>query len=91
MQKLVVVIGLVSLLGLGFSFYTHMMSDEMRLERLGYSKEVIHQLMEEKNDVVEKLIEDKINSDEILIIYLLKISIMIAMKNMLIFKNSILI
>lgn len=66
MQKLVVVIGLVSLLGLGFSFYTHMMSDEMRLERLGYSKEVIHQLMEEKTDVVEKLIEDKINSDEII-------------------------
>lgn len=65
MQKLVVSIGLVSLLGLGFSFYTHMMSDEMRLERLGYSKEVIHQLMEENTEVVGKLVEDKVNSEDI--------------------------
>lgn len=66
MQKIFVVIGLISLLGLGLGFYTHMMSDEMRLERLGYSKDVISQLMEEKTDVVWKLIEDKRSSDEII-------------------------
>ena len=66
MQKIFVAIGLVSLLGLGFSFYTHVMSDEMRLERLGYSKDVISQLMDEKIDVVGKIIEDKISSDEII-------------------------
>lgn len=66
MQKIFVVIGLISLLGLGFGFYAHMMSDEMRLERLGYSKDVISQLMDEKTDVVGKLIEDKRSSDEII-------------------------
>ena len=66
MQKIFVVIGLISLLGLGFGFYGHMMSDEMRLERLGYSKDVISQLMDEKTDVVGKLIEDKRSSDEII-------------------------
>lgn len=66
MQKLCVGIALVSLLGFGFIFYSHMMSDEMQLERLGYSKEIITQLRNENEEIIEKIIKDKRSSDELL-------------------------
>ena len=66
MQKLCVVIALISLLGIGFTFYSHMMSDEMQLERLGYSKEVITQLRNENSEMIDKIIRDKSSSEELL-------------------------
>ena len=66
MQKLCVVIALISLLGIGFTFYSHMMSDEMQLERLGYSKEVITQLRNENSEMIDKIIRDKRSSEELL-------------------------
>ena len=53
-------------LGIGFTFYSHMMSDEMQLERLGYSKEVITQLRNENSEMIDKIIRDKKSSEELL-------------------------
>lgn len=65
MQKVLVPIGIVALLGSGLLFYSYMMSDEMVLRRLGYDKTLIESLIKEQPDLVQNLIEDDRNSEDI--------------------------
>lgn len=65
MQKVLVPIGIVTLLGSGLLFYSYMMSDEMVLRRLGYDKTLIESLIKEQPDLVQDLIEDDRNSEDI--------------------------
>lgn len=65
MQKVLVPIGIVTLLGSGLLFYSYMMSDEMVLRRLGYDKTLIESLINEQPDLVQDLIEDDRNSEDI--------------------------
>ncbi|MCU7199090.1 M15 family metallopeptidase [Turicibacter sp. H121] len=65
MQKVLVPIGIVTLLGSGLLFYSYMMSDEMVLRRLGYDKTLIESLIKEQPDLVQNLIEDDRNSEDI--------------------------
>lgn len=65
MQKVLVPIGIVALLGSGLLFYSYMMSDEMVLRRLGYDKTLIESLIKEQPDLVQDLIEDDRNSEDI--------------------------
>lgn len=65
MQKVLVPIGIVALLGSGLLFYSYMMSDEMVLRRLGYDKTLIESLINEQPDLVQDLIEDDRNSEDI--------------------------
>lgn len=55
----------VALLGSGLCFYSHMMSDEMVLSRLGYDRNMIETLISEQPDLVHSLINDQRNSEEI--------------------------
>lgn len=65
MQKVLVPIGIVALLGSGLLFYSYMMSDEMVLRRLGYDRTLIESLINEQPDLVQDLIEDDRNSEDI--------------------------
>lgn len=65
MQKVLVPIGIVALLGSGLLFYSYMMSDEMVLRRLGYDKTLIESLINEQPDLVQDLIEDDRKSEDI--------------------------
>lgn len=65
MQKVLVPIGIVALLGSGLLFYSYMMSDEMVLRRLGYDKTLIESLIKEQPDLVQDLIEDDRKSEDI--------------------------
>ena len=65
MQKVLVPIGIVTLLGSGLLFYSYMMSDEMVLRRLGYDKTLIESLINEQPDLVQDLIEDDRKSEDI--------------------------
>lgn len=65
MQKVLVPIGIVTLLGSGLLFYSYMMSDEMVLRRLGYDRTLIESLINEQPDLVQDLIEDDRNSEDI--------------------------
>ena len=65
MQKVLVPISIVTLLGSGLLFYSYMMSDEMVLRRLGYDKTLIESLINEQPDLVQDLIEDDRNSEDI--------------------------
>ena len=53
----------VALLGSGLCFYSHMMSDEMVLSRLGYDRTMIETLISEQPDLVNSLINDQRNSE----------------------------
>ena len=55
----------VALLGSGLCFYSHMMSDEMVLSRLGYDRTMIETLISEQPDLVNSLIDDHRTSEEI--------------------------
>lgn len=65
MQKVLVPIGIVALLGSGLFFYSCMMSDKMMLRRLGYDQTLIESLINEQPDLVQDLIKDHRNSKEI--------------------------
>lgn len=65
MQKVLVPIGIVTLLGSGLLFYSYMMSDEMVLRRLGYDRTLIESLINEQPDLVQDLIEDDRKSEDI--------------------------
>lgn len=65
MQKVLVPIGIVALLGSGLLFYSYMMSDEMVLRRLGYDRTLIESLINEQPDLVQDLIEDDRKSEDI--------------------------
>lgn len=65
MQKVLVPIGIVALLGSGLLFYSYMMSDEMVLRRLGYDRTLIESLINEQPDLVQDLIEDDRKSENI--------------------------
>ena len=65
MQKILVPMSVVVLLGSGLCFYSHMMSDEMVLSRLGYDRNMIETLISEQPDLVHSLINDQRNSEEI--------------------------
>lgn len=65
MQKVLVPISIVALLGSGLFFYSYMMSDEMMLRRLGYDQTLIESLINEQPDLVQDLIKDHRNSKEI--------------------------
>lgn len=65
MQKVLVPVGVATLLGCGVFFYSYMMSDEMVLRRLGYDHSLIQELKENHPQLVQDLIDDHRSSKDL--------------------------